>query len=57
MGLVPVACSSEKLDWAGLHNRHIATSEWACAVEADSFWFASETGDTREPLANWQRAG
>jgi len=31
--------------------------EWASAVEAGSLWFASsETGDLREPLANWQRA-
>jgi hypothetical protein len=45
-----------KLDWNLVHNRHAATGEWACTVEADSLWFSSETGDTRGPLADWQRA-
>ena len=45
-----------QLDWARLHNRFLTTGEWACTVEADSLWFASATGDTREPLADWQRA-
>ena len=46
-----------KLDWNLVHNRHITTGEWACTIETDSLWFASATGDTRELLANWQRAG
>jgi hypothetical protein len=48
-----------KLDWGTtgtVHNRLMTSGEWACAVEADSLWFQSETGDKREPLAKWQRA-
>jgi hypothetical protein len=49
--------STWKLDWNLVHNRFLTTGEWACTIEADSLWFASETGDAREPLENWQRAG
>ena len=45
-----------KLDWDLMHHRHTATGEWACNVEPDSLWFASETGDVCEPLAKWQRS-
>jgi hypothetical protein len=45
-----------KLNWARLHDRHAAVGAWASSVEADSLWFSSETGDTREPLGDWQRA-
>ena len=48
--------SDWKLDWNLVYNRFITAGEWACTVEADSLWFASETGDAREPLENWQRA-